>query len=396
MYVQCAEHAELHSADVTYCLCFSIIMLNTDLHNQNMKDEARMTLDDYIKFNTTYGEMNRDCPLPAALLTSIYRSILAEQLLIVDDVRFFFPVSTPAAERKHHHAPQMGRFRRPQPRLLPAQRPLPRPLPLRAPSVPPFPRFHDSMHAELLKATSPLLLQTLQTLLQRSASALWVSTALRMARSLLRAAAHAQNNLLVDSVVQLLVDRTRLPVRPARFHALITAEPARPVGDLCFVRAEGAETRGGAGKRVVWLEYSPLRNVREFGRGASEDAEKGGVCVGVECYRTLLEMIRENGGSIQKGYSDVVMMSDRGLILVLDGVGGVFYGNGERGEGDLGSFRGARERNLDVAQRNESDVQRARRRARAPPGRSGRGEESRQCGDADEMRGRFGRSVMTT
>ena len=126
------------------------------------------------------------------------------------------------------------------------------------------------------------------------------------------------------------------------------------------------------------------------------DAEKGGVCVGVECYRTLLEMIRENGGSIQKGYSDVVMMSDRGLILVLDGVGGVFYGNGERGEGDFGPLRGARERNLDVAQRNESDVQRARRRARAPPGRSGRGEESRQCGDADEMRGRFGRSVMTT
>ena len=69
MYVQCAEHAELHSADVTYCLCFSIIMLNTDLHNQNMKDEARMTLEDYVRFNTTYGEMNRDSPLPASLLT---------------------------------------------------------------------------------------------------------------------------------------------------------------------------------------------------------------------------------------------------------------------------------------------------------------------------------------
>ena len=88
VYVQCAEHAELHSADVTYCLCFSIIMLNTDLHNQNMKDEARMTLEDYVRFNTTYGEMNRDSPLPASLLTSIYRSILAEQLLIVDDVLF--------------------------------------------------------------------------------------------------------------------------------------------------------------------------------------------------------------------------------------------------------------------------------------------------------------------
>lgn len=162
------------------------------------------------------------------------------------------------------------------------------------------------MHAELLKAASPLLLQTLQTLLQRAADAPWVSVALRLARSLVRAAARAQNNLLVDSIVQLLVDRTRLPIRPARFRAaLLPAENARPVGDLCFVRAESAETRAPAGKCALWLEYSPLRNVREFGRGAGEEAQ-GGACVGVECYKTLLAIVRENGGSIQKGYSDVV------------------------------------------------------------------------------------------
>lgn len=163
------------------------------------------------------------------------------------------------------------------------------------------------MHAELLKAVSPLLLQTLQTLLQHATTASWVSTALRLARSLVRAAAHAQNNLLVDSLVQLLVDRTRLPIRPLRFRAsLITAENARPVGDLGFARAESADTRVAAGKYALWLEYSPLRNIREFGREASEEGEEGGVCVGVECYKTLLEIIRENGGSIQKGYSDVV------------------------------------------------------------------------------------------
>ena len=150
------------------------------------------------------------------------------------------------------------------------------------------------MHAELLKAVSPLLLQTLQTLLQHATTASWVS-------------AHAQNNLLVDSLVQLLVDRTRLPIRPLRFRAsLLTAENARPVGDLGFARAESAETRVAAGKYALWLEYSPLRNIREFGRGTSEEGEEGGVCVGVECYKTLLEIIRENGGSIQKGYSDVV------------------------------------------------------------------------------------------
>ena len=80
------QREELVNADVTYCLCFSIIMLNTDLHNQNMKEESRMTLNDYIKFNTNYGEMNQGRPLKRELLEAIYHSIQEEQLLIVDDV----------------------------------------------------------------------------------------------------------------------------------------------------------------------------------------------------------------------------------------------------------------------------------------------------------------------
>lgn len=71
---------------MTYCLCFSIIMLNTDLHNQNMKEESRMSLADYIKFNSNYGTMNNGQSLKASFLESIYRSIQKDQLLIVDDV----------------------------------------------------------------------------------------------------------------------------------------------------------------------------------------------------------------------------------------------------------------------------------------------------------------------
>lgn len=74
------------NADVTYCLSFSIIMLNTDLHNQNMRKDERMTIEDYIKFNTNYGDMNKGKPLSEKLLRSIYYSILDDQLLIVDDV----------------------------------------------------------------------------------------------------------------------------------------------------------------------------------------------------------------------------------------------------------------------------------------------------------------------
>lgn len=170
------------------------------------------------------------------------------------------------------------------------------------------------MHAELLKATSPLLLQTIQSILQTSSSALWVPTALRMARSLVRASSCAQNNLLIDTIVQLLVERTHLAIHPSLFEAsLPSAEGAKPAGDLAFLRAERADARSAAGKRVLWLEYSPLRNIREFGRGGSEEGEAQSVCVGVECFKTLLEIIRENGSSIQKGYSDVVR-SARGVL----------------------------------------------------------------------------------
>ena len=65
-------------------------MLNTDLHNQNMRDDARMTIAEYIKFNTVYGDMNKDHPLSEGLLRRIYSSIQKDQLLIVDDVSNYY------------------------------------------------------------------------------------------------------------------------------------------------------------------------------------------------------------------------------------------------------------------------------------------------------------------
>ena len=62
-------------------------MLNTDLHNKNMRDESRMTLAEYIKFNSMYGSVKQDRLLSKKLLQSIYFSILNDELLIVDDVR---------------------------------------------------------------------------------------------------------------------------------------------------------------------------------------------------------------------------------------------------------------------------------------------------------------------
>lgn len=66
----------LENAEVTYLLTFSIIMLNTDRHNPNIKAERKMTVDQFVRNNLNYG---RDChqtyPLPTAFLEAIYASI---------------------------------------------------------------------------------------------------------------------------------------------------------------------------------------------------------------------------------------------------------------------------------------------------------------------------------
>ena len=79
-YEQTTEHSILINPDVTYCVCFSIIMLNTDLHNPNMKPERRMQLKDFIKLNKSYGEMNEGRELTEEFLVGVYKSIASEQI----------------------------------------------------------------------------------------------------------------------------------------------------------------------------------------------------------------------------------------------------------------------------------------------------------------------------
>lgn len=79
-YEQTTEHDLLINPDVTYCVCFSIIMLNTDLHNPNMKPERRMQLKDFIKLNKSYGDMNKGRELTEEFLIGVYKSIASEQI----------------------------------------------------------------------------------------------------------------------------------------------------------------------------------------------------------------------------------------------------------------------------------------------------------------------------
>jgi len=70
------------ASDTAYLLSFSIIMLNTDQHNENIKEERKMTCDDFVKNNRDYGRdiMEKGKELPDEYLTSIYDSIREEEI----------------------------------------------------------------------------------------------------------------------------------------------------------------------------------------------------------------------------------------------------------------------------------------------------------------------------
>ena len=65
------------SADVAFILSFSIIMLNTDLHNPAIKEERRMTKDGFVRNNRGLCD-GQD--LPEELLTSIFDRIKASPI----------------------------------------------------------------------------------------------------------------------------------------------------------------------------------------------------------------------------------------------------------------------------------------------------------------------------
>lgn len=67
----------LKSADAAYVLAFSVIMLNTDLHNNQNK--KKMSLEDFARINRSTNEGE---PMPRELLEGIYASISRDELKI--------------------------------------------------------------------------------------------------------------------------------------------------------------------------------------------------------------------------------------------------------------------------------------------------------------------------
>ena len=70
------------ASDAAYLLSFSIIMLNTDRHNNNIREDRKMSCDDFVKNNTDYGRdiTEKGKEFPREFLESIYVSIRDEEI----------------------------------------------------------------------------------------------------------------------------------------------------------------------------------------------------------------------------------------------------------------------------------------------------------------------------
>jgi len=74
-YTECHPHV-FTSADTAYVLAFSVIMLNTDLHSNQIVN--KMTQEEFLRNNRGIGENGTD--LPNEILTELYQSILTNEI----------------------------------------------------------------------------------------------------------------------------------------------------------------------------------------------------------------------------------------------------------------------------------------------------------------------------
>ncbi|GMF39736.1 unnamed protein product [Phytophthora fragariaefolia] len=86
VYEQCRERFLMASVDVAYLLSFSLIMLNTDLHNPNIRADKKMKLIDFIRNNKNYGqEVSKGLDLPEDFLTELYETIAKDEIKTFED-----------------------------------------------------------------------------------------------------------------------------------------------------------------------------------------------------------------------------------------------------------------------------------------------------------------------
>lgn len=75
-----ADAGPFASADAAYILAYSVLMLNTDAHNPNVRQ--RMTVGEFIRNNRG---INEKADLPVEFLTKLYTSIVNNEMRVKDE-----------------------------------------------------------------------------------------------------------------------------------------------------------------------------------------------------------------------------------------------------------------------------------------------------------------------
>jgi len=102
--------------DTVYILSFSIMLLNTDLHNRNLPQKEKMRLEDFVRNNRG---INGGQDLPRELLTSLYNSIKQHEMRMKEgdmwesnSLTFIAPRISGWLEKKVQGHLGIGRFHR--------------------------------------------------------------------------------------------------------------------------------------------------------------------------------------------------------------------------------------------------------------------------------------------
>lgn len=82
-YRQAEGHHPFVETDAAFILAFSIIMLNTDLHNPQIREDKRMKKSDFVRNNR---KINGGADLPLPFLESIYDSISTNEIQVQRDI----------------------------------------------------------------------------------------------------------------------------------------------------------------------------------------------------------------------------------------------------------------------------------------------------------------------
>lgn len=99
-YTQQGKNSVFKNADAVFVLAFSTIMLNTDLHNPNIKNRKRMTRQQFLRNNQG---INGGQDLPEAMLNRLYTDIREHELQVQREIGEFISHSD-AQDAEHFRA----------------------------------------------------------------------------------------------------------------------------------------------------------------------------------------------------------------------------------------------------------------------------------------------------